>query len=194
MERVGNLGMHAPAKPRSSAADETKAKILQAAQRAFSRKGYAQTGLREIAASADVAPSLVIKYFQSKANLFEQALIKALDLAMEFDFSRRHFGERFVQVTGDPDVEIVLPAMVALSIGDEKAGQIAARVAETHIISPTAKEIGPPDARAKAAAILMLSTGLTIYSRYLRVENSEKVGARTRKLIAKALQMIIDDS
>lgn len=185
--------MHAPAKPRSSTADETRAKILQAAQSAFSETGYAQTGVREIAARAGVAPSLVIKYFDTKAKLFEQALIKALDLAMSFDFSRPGFGRRLVEVTGDRDIDIILPAMIVLSIGDEEASRIAARVADEYIISPTAKHLGPPDARAKAAAVLMLSTGLTIYSRYMQVEASDKVRARSRELIAKALQVIVDE-
>lgn len=54
--------------------EKTKFKILAIAKQMFAEHGYAQTGLREIAKTADVAPSLIVNYFGTKAGLFEAAL------------------------------------------------------------------------------------------------------------------------
>ena len=51
--------------------EETKARILDAAQIAFADKGYARAVVRDIAEIADVAPSLIIHYFGTKEALFE---------------------------------------------------------------------------------------------------------------------------
>jgi AcrR family transcriptional regulator len=52
----------------------TKARILAAAQKVFAERGYAQTGLRDIANEADVSSALPVTYFGTKAGLFEAAL------------------------------------------------------------------------------------------------------------------------
>ena len=53
-------------KPRD--AGRTRAAILDAAQEAFSSRGYLATGVREVTAAAGVNPALVSRYFGSKAT------------------------------------------------------------------------------------------------------------------------------
>lgn len=50
----------------------TQSRILRAARRLFSEEGYEATTIRAIAAAADTDPGLVMRYFDSKANLFAQ--------------------------------------------------------------------------------------------------------------------------
>ena len=63
-------------KPRN--ATRTRMKILAAAQQAFSDLGYAQAGIREIAAIAEVNSALLLRYYGSKAGLFFEAYKRAV--------------------------------------------------------------------------------------------------------------------
>ncbi len=176
----------------AAGAEATREKILLAAQGAFSRKGYAHTGIRNIAAEAGVAPSLVIKYFDTKANLFELALVQALDSAMSLDVPKEGFGRLVVDTIENPEIPIMAPAMLVLSVGDEEAREIATRAASKHIIASTSEWLGTPDARAKATAILMISTGLSVFQRYMPVESSDETLGRINELMAGAIQAIVD--
>ncbi|GAA1680436.1 TetR family transcriptional regulator [Glycomyces endophyticus] len=63
--------MHTP-KPRRS--DATKAAILAAARRRFGAEGYDRATIRAIAADAGIDPSMVMRYFGSKEELFATAV------------------------------------------------------------------------------------------------------------------------
>lgn len=55
---------------------KTRDEILDAAEKAFARHGYAATSLREIAADAGVNAALVQYYFESKEGLFAAIFIR----------------------------------------------------------------------------------------------------------------------
>src|SRR4029079_13461885 len=74
-ERFGSL-MSQPAKPSKS--DAARLRITTAARTLFAVRGYERTTVRDIAAVATINPSLVIRYFGSKAALF--AAVSPLDL------------------------------------------------------------------------------------------------------------------
>ncbi|WP_443055472.1 TetR/AcrR family transcriptional regulator [Streptomyces sp. NBC_00704] len=58
--------------PRRS--DRTRAAILDAARRRFAAHGFERTTIRAVAADADIDPSMVMRYYGSKAQLFDAAL------------------------------------------------------------------------------------------------------------------------
>ena len=57
---------------------ERRARLIEAAQRAFAATGYAGTSTLEIARQADVSEALVLKHFGSKDALFRAAVIDPL--------------------------------------------------------------------------------------------------------------------
>jgi len=177
-------------KPRDAA--QTKARIIEAAQAAFSEKGYALSGLRDIARQAEVATSLVIKHFETKANLFEVALKQALQVSETVSTDRARFGEVLARSVLDPDTNVSATAMIALSLGDAEARAIAVRLAQDEIIAPVSAWLGPPDARARAASILMLSAGFVLFSRYVHVELSGRAQDAAAKWVARQLQDLVD--
>jgi AcrR family transcriptional regulator len=184
------MSLQVKPEPRNSA--ETKARILDSAQAVFAEKGYPQTGLRDIAARAGVATSLVAKYFETKANLFELALTQSVEVT-HLDAERKvHFAELLIRAVSDPSMRIFAPAMIALSLGDEEAREIASRVARERIILPTAEWLGPPDALARAAGILMLSIGFAIFARHVSIEPAKSVQEATAKFMEDALQKLIE--
>lgn len=178
------------AEPRDSS--KTRARILEAAQIVFSERGYAQAGYREIAERAQVAASLVVKYYKSKANLFEAALAAALIENPLTDELKQGFGRLLVDSVLDPGREILAPAMIALSLGDDEARQIVARVVQDHIVGALSTWLGGPAARARAADILMLSIGFAIFSRYLQIESSAEVRKETEGWVSETLQGLVE--
>ncbi len=72
-----------------NATDNRKVSIINAAKRLFSEKGYAATGLREIAENAGVSIGNIYNYFSNKREIFNEilnpeAIIKSLSDISEF--------------------------------------------------------------------------------------------------------------
>jgi AcrR family transcriptional regulator len=166
----------------------TKMRIIEAAKDLFAAQGYAQAGLREIAAQAKVAVSLLPQHFGSKADLFEAALLDAMAESTILDAPNRQWGAAMIgYMSGHGEVR--LPAMVILSTGDAEAREITARVIRERLIPQLAERLGPPDALSRAMRITMLSTGFLIYGRQLPIGPVDK---RTKDHFAQLIQAIVD--
>lgn len=183
----------APRGPKRRNAPKTKASILVAAQQAFSELGYSQAGIRDIAAIAGISSPLLLRYFGSKAGLFEAALTEAARLERIFEQGRAGFGEHLANLLLDVDLDVKAPAMVALSTGDADARAIATRVTEKHVVAPLAEWLGPPDARARAVEIIMLGMGVVMYTRQLPLAPAAKGSdKKLARWLARTLQAIVD--
>src|SRR5262245_44861791 len=105
-------------------APRTKAKILEAAKQAFSEQSYTQTGIRDIAAMAGVSSTLLLRYFGSKAGLFEAALIAAMESSDLFETEKEVFGAFLAAALSNPEADILSPSMIAFASGDPEAREI----------------------------------------------------------------------
>ncbi|HSW11885.1 MAG TPA: TetR family transcriptional regulator [Solimonas sp.] len=182
-------------KPKPRNAAKTKAAILAAAQKAFAELGYSQAGIREIAAIAGVSSTLLLRYYGSKAALFEAALIEAMkmDGLLAGDDARSGFGETLTRLFLDPGVDIKPPSIIALSTGDAEARDIATRVVEQHVVVPLGKWLGPPDGYARALGIVMMAMGFVLFTRQLPLLPMRKsVEAKLGKWFAKTVQAMVD--
>jgi AcrR family transcriptional regulator len=179
--------------PRRRDSARTKAAILAAAQAAFSSRGYAQTGIREIAALAGINSTLVARYFGSKEALFEAALRDALDIESLLVGGRRGFGASVAALLSRPDPGVDPLSMMILATADEAAKAVALRLLETLVIEELADWIGPPDAQARAAQISILCSGFVTYSRLLPIDalSPERAAVATAWL-ERSLQAVID--
>lgn len=172
-------------------AEDSRARILDAAQAVFADKGYSHAGMREIAGRAQVATSLLTKYYRTKALLFEQALIAALIPTHLFQADRARFGETIVASIVDPEVRMAAPTMLALSLGDPEAGEVAARVTREHILGPMAAWL-PEPCLARATSVLMMTTGFAILHKNLPLGHTEAERRQIARMLAAALQAIVD--
>lgn len=174
-------------------APATKARILAAAQEAFATLGYSQAGIREIAAMAGTSSTLLIRYFGSKAGLFEAALSEAMRSNDVFSTPREDLGRHLAETFTRADIEIRPPAMIALAAGDAQAAAITARVAEELAIGPMAAWLGGDNARPRAVQIFMLATSFVLYTRQVPVMPVEGgIDPAMVAWLAESLQAIID--
>lgn len=181
--------------PRKRDAAATRARILEAAQRAFSETGYSHTGIRDIARLAGTSPTLVLRYFRSKAGLFEAALAAAMPVEAIFAHPRDALGRGLAEALLDPANAIRPPLMIALAAGDPEAAAIAARVFEAQSIAPLARWLGGSDGRARALEMAMLATGLVSYLRQLPLSPvSEAERLHIVEWFAQAVQAIVGQS
>ncbi|MCB2074088.1 MAG: TetR family transcriptional regulator [Novosphingobium sp.] len=174
----------------------TRARILAAAQSCFSLNGYANTGIRDIAAEAGVSYTLVGRYFGSKAGLLEAALEATLKAEPFLEIERESFGENLARlIVGS--VDSALPtSMTILAAGDPEAREVVTRIVRKRIVQRLAEWLGPPAAEERAAAITMLGAGFVTHSRFIPLLGPpEALDLRhpTVRWLAHTLQMLVDD-
>jgi AcrR family transcriptional regulator len=75
---------------------ETKAVILAAARQRFAESGFERATIRAIAAYANIDPSMVMRYFGSKDQLFAAAADFDLQIPDLSDVERDQLGQRMV--------------------------------------------------------------------------------------------------
>lgn len=179
--------------PKRRNATQTKARILAAAQKAFAQQGYAQAGIRDIATMADVSSPMLLRYFGSKAGLFEAALIDAIDQGDLYTTSKEGFGKRLAALFSNRDLDITPPAIIALSTGHPDAQAITTRVTQEYALEPLAKWLGAPDGYVRALEIFMLSTSFVLYSRQLPLSPASIRGKQQlQQWLATSIQQIVD--
>jgi AcrR family transcriptional regulator len=152
-----------PAKrPARRSSADTKGRIIEAAQIAFSTRGYAQSVLTEIAESADVTAPLIIRYFGSKESLFEEAFSRCIDALPVFDADLADFGRVSIgMMTGGHEPTKRASGMIAHSIGDPRSREITMRLIKERVLGPLAHSMGGADGAARADLLVMLGIGYT---------------------------------
>ncbi|WP_304560530.1 TetR/AcrR family transcriptional regulator [Sphingomonas immobilis] len=180
----------------ASPADATRARILLAAQQAFSSRGYGDVGLRAIATAAGCDTTLIRRYFGPKQRLFEEALSRALDVTPLLDSSRENFGARAVAFfTQENDTTIQPIQMLIFATADPVSRATALRLLERHVIAPIAAWLGGGDGAARAARISMLCSGWFLYSRVLPLPgDADGEPGATNRWLAAQLQLVVDEA
>ncbi len=181
--------MEGEKKPRRRDPVKTRGRILSAAYETFACHGYANTGIREIAEKADVASSLILRYFGTKANLFHDALIFGIWKDSLFIRDKRKFGEQMAKmIVNDGDTN--LTALMMLAIADPESREVARKVLKRHVLEPLAEWLGPPNADARAMDMYGLMSGFTVQ---IRMMDKGKIPAASVRWLAKTMQEIVDD-
>ncbi|MFI7221385.1 TetR/AcrR family transcriptional regulator [Micromonospora maritima] len=142
--------------------------IIEAAARRFAADGYDRTTIRVIARDAGVDPSMVIRYFTSKADLFYASTWTAaptrIDVAPGSDFAER-YAEIFVDVWEDG--QSALAALLRAAPTHPDAVEQLQGVINRQFL-PVFKAEFPdkPDIEQRAGLVISQTIGLA-YCRYL---------------------------
>jgi AcrR family transcriptional regulator len=156
--------------PRSEA---TRRAILDAARATFAARGYEQATIRVVAAQAGVDPSMVMRYFGSKAGLFTSAV--TLDLPVpdlrSVPASRR--GEllvrNFIGRWEDPVRDEELSALLRTAVTSETvAGQLQTIVSQ--LVTEPIAALGDEHAAERGTLIVAQLLGLALARYILRFE------------------------
>jgi AcrR family transcriptional regulator len=162
-----------PARP-SKRGGKTRNAILGAATARFASDGYDHATLRAIAADAGVDPSMIIRHFGSKAELFAAAVqigFTSIDLA---GIPGDRIGREFIRRT-----------LLPWERGETRAQEILLRTAPTHPeaaagvqailerqILPAVRGVlgGDPHARIRAGLVQSQGLGVIMMRYLLRIE------------------------
>ena len=153
--------------PRSA---ETQARIIAAARPLFAQHGYQGTTIRTVAAAADIHPSMVMRYFESKEGLFAAAA--------EFDLRLPDFSKVKESELGVALVRVFLDRWEGEGAGEELRALLGVAhtnaTARQRLVEIFAQQIRPMVARAAnvadkeqcAALIVTQMLGLA-FTRYI---------------------------
>jgi AcrR family transcriptional regulator len=146
--------------PRRS--EKTKAAILAAAREKFAAVGYQAATIRTIAADANIDPSMVMRYFGSKDQLFAAAAefdlrfpdLTGVDVHGVGEALIRHFLDRW---EGDETLVLLLRTSTTNADAAQRMQQIFASQ-----LAPTVARLAPSDAGKRAALIATQILGLAL--------------------------------
>jgi AcrR family transcriptional regulator len=150
----------------------TREAILQSALAAFSRHGYDGIGVREIARAAGVTAVLVNRYFGSKEELFAAAVETAFagrGRLFEGDSStlvQRLTADIVCKVEKDPE-RINVFFLLLRSAPNPRAAEILRNSIAHHFERPLKASLRGPKAGERAAMILAVVSGLTLFREVL---------------------------
>ena len=158
---------------RTRDAGATRADLLSAAQDLFGHKGYERTTTREIGEAAGVDPSLISRYFGSKADLYLAAV--ATERLVDDDVDGRdqtdapfddlgHVVAVVLRRTAQRGPGPVLQALVRDDASEEIRAAATARL-ERRMVAPVAAGyeaagLDRPTLRAQVAVASLLGVGL----------------------------------
>ena len=184
-----------PPSLREQNVDRTRLAILTSAQAMFGTRGYAESGVRDIAAQARVNPALISRYYGSKLDLFEAALAASLDVSMFTSLKRKGFGERAVEAFfgTSPDAASVV-AMMVFAAGDTQAREVALRLLSRHVVAPLEAWFVGAERAERAAQLVAVVTGFYTYRLMLPLSPLQGEGSPAmRRWLARTLQEIVDE-
>jgi AcrR family transcriptional regulator len=158
-----------PSRTRNAAL--TREAILQSALAAFSRHGYDGIGVREIARAAGVTAVLVNRYFGSKEKLFSAAVEVAFSDSTLFQGDVSSLAHRLTQMViakTDKDADPIDPLLLLLrSAPNPQAAKILRASIARHFERPLQYLLTRPRARARAAMILAVISGLQLFRKVI---------------------------
>lgn len=182
---------------RGRKAAATKARILAAAKQCFSEMGYANTGIRDVAAVAGVSYALIGRYYGSKPGLLEAALRATLTADSILSVDRAQFGENLASVlTLAARSGETTTSMTILAAADPVARAVATRLFETQLIQPLAEWLGQPSARERAVAIAMLCAGFVAHARLVPLLGTPltvETESPMFRWLANSIQRLVDE-
>jgi AcrR family transcriptional regulator len=148
---------------------ETKAVILAAARQRFAEAGFERATIRAIAADANIDPSMVMRYFGNKDQLFAAAADFDLQIPDLSDVERDHVGARLVAHFLDRwerDEQLVVLLRSATTNGE--AAQRMQKIFGSQL-RPAIGKFNPTDAPQRAGLIATQMLGLALCRYVLRL-------------------------
>jgi AcrR family transcriptional regulator len=148
---------------------ETKAVILAAAKQRFAESGFERATIRAIAADANIDPSMVMRYFGNKEQLFAAAADFDLQMPDLSGVDRKQLGARLVSHFLDRwERDEALVVLLRSSTTNDEAAQRMRKIFSTQL-RPVIAKINPTDAPRRAGLLATQVLGLALCRYVLRL-------------------------
>jgi AcrR family transcriptional regulator len=142
--------------------EQTKAVILAAAREQFAKSGFERATIRAIAADADIDPSMVMRYFGNKDQLFAAAADFDLELPDLSNIDRDRLGAALVEhFMNRWERDEVLIVLLRASATNPEAAQRMRAMFATQLL-PVMAKINPDQPERRAALIATQTLGLAL--------------------------------
>lgn len=158
--------------------DDVTRAVLEAARAAYARRGYLNTTIKGVAATAGVAPDVVRRYYANREALFAAAMRLPFDpatsIAQLLAPGIDGLGDRMVRVTlrmlDDQETRDQLAEMVRDGAGATKATAALREFFETEMVDRVVAFLGVPDARMRVVLATSYLMGVAASRYVLKVE------------------------
>ena len=171
---------------------ETRRRILAAADDLFTTRGYERVTIRDIAVAADADPALVIRYFGSKNDLF--VLVRQPDLHLEpapgHPLTARILTRALVELSMAQGARL----FDVTSVGGPEVSKLIQAQLSTQLVQPVTDAFGlAPAARAHVEAIAALIIGLSFLRQSIQTPGLRELDAdQLTALLTPAVQALLD--
>ena len=152
---------------------DTRGEILGAARKAFADKGFSSTSIRAVAREAGVDAALVHHYFDSKDELFIEAMAIPVDprqiAADILDGPREEIGRRiatvFLGIWESPEGQQRMKAIFRSVVTSDEVARLMREGITQMIIQPISRTLDVPDAhlRVSLAATQLIGAAMARY-------------------------------
>ena len=148
---------------------ETKAVILAAARQRFAESGFERATIRAIAADANIDPSMVMRYFGSKDQLFAAAADFDLQIPDLSDVEPGDVGARLVaHFLNRWERDEALVVLLRSGTTNDEAAQRMRKIFSSQL-GPVIARVNPDDAPRRAGLIATQVLGLALCRYVLRL-------------------------
>ena len=171
---------------------ETRLRILAAADRLFATRGYERVTIRDIAIAADADPALVIRYFGSKNDLF--VLVRQPDLQLAHAPGHPLTAQILTRALVDLSIAQGARLFDVTSVGGPEVGKLLQAQLDTQLVQPVMDAFGlAPAARADVEAIAALIVGLSFLRHRIQTPGLHQLAAsQLAALLTPAVQALLD--
>jgi AcrR family transcriptional regulator len=158
--------------------ENTKAKIIGAAQICFAQHGYDRAPLRQVATLAQVDPALILHYFGTKQQLFIEAMLplfegpKMLPAAMRGDASGigTRLATLFIKLTSEPTVQQLMLGLFKSVSSERQAAVLLSEFVRTNVIEQLEPYLPGPNKKLQANIIGSQLVGIFMARYVIKVE------------------------
>jgi AcrR family transcriptional regulator len=197
----------APASPsrrtpgRRPGGPDTRGEIVSAARESFADKGFAATSLRAVARQAGVDAALVHHYFDSKDELFIEAMALPLDprqvAAAILDGPRAELGRRivtiFLGVWESDEGRQRMTAMLRSVVTSDEVARLMREGITKMILEPVSQFLDGADAKLRVGLIAGHVIGVALTRYVIELEPIADADLTTLiERIAPAIQQYVD--
>ncbi len=157
--------------PRPRRSEATRAAILAAARERFAEDGYERATVRAIARQAHIDPSMVMRYFGSKEELFSQVIDVKLDIPDPDELAAEDVGTTIVGYFLDLwERDNVMVTLLRVGVTHPAGAARMREVFRTQVV-PAVERFGydPADAPRRAMLVSSQILGMALLRYVLRI-------------------------